>query len=197
MSAPIRGARLRLWDLLNPAGALTLSRLPLAVVFPFVGAHPPWALAVYLAAVLTDVLDGHVARATGTTSHTGSVLDGWLDKVLHVNVAWTLVVFDQMPAWWMLLWFVRELVQAPMVFWLVGRFVRGDVREYQASLPGKIAAVLLFFATCSVILQAQPLAEALTWGTGVFGLWAALGYLRREHLDGRARAAVDRARGHR
>lgn len=179
--------RLRARDLTNWAGLITLSRLPLAICFPFLGDRPRLFLVVYVAALLTDILDGVVARRTGTTSHTGSVLDGWLDKVLHVNAAWTMVLRGWMPGPWLLLWFAREIIQAPMVIWLVPAFHRGDVRPHHASLLGKVAAWLLGAAFISVLLAAafslpafRTLALVLTVATGVSGAGASLGYLRRE-----------------
>jgi phosphatidylglycerophosphate synthase len=173
-------ARLRLSDLCNLPGLLTLSRLPLACAAPLFMHEPRQALAFYLVAQSTDLLDGWLARRMGLASHTGAVLDGWLDKVLHVNLAWTLVNGGLMPGWWMLCWFSRELVQAPMVFWLTGRFVRGEVAPHHATFPGKLTAWLLGLSLGAVCLEWRWLAELLTPLCGLTGLWAALGYLRRE-----------------
>src|SRR5688500_11856941 len=85
---------LRLRDLFHRAGLLTVARLPLAFVFPFVASDRWLSLLVYLVAIGTDVLDGIVARRSRTASHTGSAMDGALDKVFHVNAAWSLAVVD-------------------------------------------------------------------------------------------------------
>ena len=82
----------QLWNL---AGAITLLRLPLALVFPFVAADPPWAIAVLLLAAFTDILDGWVARIQGTVSHVGGFADGWIDKIFNINAGWSLVVFSR------------------------------------------------------------------------------------------------------
>lgn len=178
-------ARLRLSELANLAGLLTLSRLPLAIVFPFFAHDPRQALGLYLLAQATDVADGYVARLTHTTSHTGSVLDGWLDKVFHINAAWALVNFDWIPAWWMLLWFARELVQAPMVFWLTPRFVRGQVRPYEAVWAGKICTVSIAAAIIAALTGHRELGLWPTLLAGTTGSLAALQYLSREIGDQR------------
>jgi cardiolipin synthase (CMP-forming) len=184
--------RLRLSELRNWAGLLTLSRLPLAICFPFLGDRPRLFLGVYALALLTDALDGIVARRTGTTSHTGSVLDGWLDKVLHVNAAWTMALRGWVPGEYLIPWFARELIQAPMVVWLVPAFHRGQVRPHHASLLGKLATWLLAAAFIATLLGAalpspslRALVGPLTAATGLSGAAAALGYLRRELEDRR------------
>src|SRR5262245_51591078 len=88
-------------DIWNPAGALTLSRLAIAAGMPFL-LPTPWALPAYLLAIATDVVDGMVARRMGTASASGAALDGWIDKILHVNLGWSLAVADRIPDWWML-----------------------------------------------------------------------------------------------
>ena len=75
----------QLW---NWAGFLTLFRLLLAVSFPFVAAHPPWAIPVILVAALSDILDGWVARLQDTVSHLGGFVDGWVDKIFNINACY-------------------------------------------------------------------------------------------------------------
>ena len=176
---------LRWSDLANLAGAVTASRLAIAVCFPLLVHRPALALSAYLIALVSDVLDGAVARRTGTVSHTGAVLDGWVDKILHINGAWALVMHDLMPGWWMWMWFSRELVQWIMFPILLADFRRGRVRAYTASLMGKITAVLLAAAFVLVLLEEPAVAQVLTWTIGLTGLLAASGYLRRA-LDDRS-----------
>ncbi len=167
-------------ELLNLAGALTLLRLPLAVLFPFVAHRADLALAVYWAAVLSDVLDGPVARRTGKTSQIGAFADGWLDKIFHIQAAWSLVIFDWIPGWWMLLWFIRELIQGAAVPWYVGLYMRGEVPPNQPSRAGRLTAISLAGAFTCALLRLETLALLLTLITGAGGLIAAAGYLYRE-----------------
>jgi phosphatidylglycerophosphate synthase len=137
-------------------------------------------------AMFTDILDGWTARRLGQVSHTGSVLDGWLDKVVHVNAAWTLVNAELMPNWWMACWFSRELIQGPMVIWLTGRFYRGEVGPHEATVVGKVTAWLLGVAMVAVALGLRGLGEVLTPIIGLCGAWSGFGYLWRELRDLRA-----------
>jgi cardiolipin synthase len=182
---PPNPQRLRLRDLTNLPGFFTLARLPLAVVYPFFAANLQAAFALWLLAGLTDFLDGFLARRFKQESHTGAVLDGWLDKVFWVNSAWSLVVFHDVPGIWLLAWFSREIVQAIMIPFLVGRFVEGRVRAHYASFLGKLTTWMLAFAFLAVFVGQLQITAILTPIIGTTGFLSALDYLRREIRDAR------------
>lgn len=170
---------LRLSDLANLSGALTLLRLPLAIGFPFVATEPMWALVVYAVAVISDALDGVVARWMGTVSETGAFADGWLDKIFHVQAAWSLAVFEVIPAWWMVLWFSREVVQVVSVPWYVRRYLRGERPPVQSIPLGKVTSILLAGAFVATLVGAPVLSGWLTVGCGVTGVIVGGMYLWR------------------
>lgn len=178
--------RLHIKDLANPAGALTISRLAIAVSFPFLVHDPKLAIGAYAVAIATDLADGAVARRMNHASHTGAVLDGWVDKILHINGAWSMALHNYMPAWWMWLWFTRELIQWAMVMTIIGDFKDGSVRVQQTSVVGRCTAVCLFGAFLTSLAGWLGAAWILTVLTGGFGLASGLGYLRR-HLEDRKR----------
>lgn len=177
---------LHISDLCNPAGALTTCRLLIAVGFPFLTHSPRIALGAYLVAIGTDLADGAIARRMGQDSHTGAVLDGWVDKILHINGAWSMVLHGYMPGWWMWMWFSREVIQWAMFLTIVGDFTKGSVRVQTTSWWGRSTAVLLFFAFATTLLGAAAVAWPLTVATGVVGTLSGLHYLKR-HLDDRKR----------
>ena len=177
---------LRLNDLLNPAGYITGLRLIVAVSFPFFAHNPSVALGAYLFAILTDMLDGAVARHLKQSSHTGAFLDGWVDKILHINAAWAMTLHGYMPGWWMWMWFSRELFQWSMAMTFVADFRTGSVRQQHTSFAGKSTATLLFACFVTTLLGLPSFAWPLTILTGLCGAWAGYGYLRR-HLEDRKR----------
>ncbi len=175
--------RLRASDVMNVAGLLTLSRFPIAVVYPFFAADDMVALWMLLAAATTDLLDGVIARATGTASHTGAVLDGWIDKVMYVNVAWTLVNFHDVPAWWMLAWFSREILQGLFVPALVPAYYRGLPQARASTILGKTTTWLVGLSLCASLLDLWTIASLLTPAAGITGFISAARYLYRELSD--------------
>ena len=177
---------LRVDELFNPAGFITGFRLVIAIAFPFFAHDPQVALAAYMVAILTDIMDGRVARHLDQASHTGAVLDGWVDKILHINAAWSMTLHGYMPAWWMWLWFSRELFQWSMVMTIIGDFRVGSVRQQHTSVAGRLTATFLFACFVTTLLEQTVFAWPLTLLTGLTGTWAGFGYLKR-HLEDRKR----------
>ena len=60
---------------------ITLSRIPMAVALTFVQSSPAIFWTLYLLCGLSDILDGAVARLTGTVSRLGERLDTLADIV--------------------------------------------------------------------------------------------------------------------
>ena len=161
-------------DLLSWATAITGVRAVIAVVITWVPL--PWRLPLYLFALLTDILDGTVARATRRQTRAGAVLDGWVDKTLHVNLAWAMAVEDRFPDWYLLCWFSREILQAPLVPILTRRFRLAQGPEPSTNLAGRITAGMLAISMTMVLAGYD--AEPWTWLTGACGLWSAAWYWR-------------------
>src|SRR5712664_4067338 len=57
------------------------------------------ALTVFLAAALTDLLDGYVARRRGSQSRLGAFLDPMADKLLLISSFVTLTWLKALPFW--------------------------------------------------------------------------------------------------
>lgn len=178
--------RLRWHELWNLAGLFTVARLPVAIAFPFVVDQPLVALGLYVAGVLTDVVDGYIARHTNTTSYTGAMIDGVLDKVLHVSVALSLVFHGDFPAWWLILWFARDYFQAVLVAIYVRGYLRGELRPAGANRWGKWTTVSLSLAMVLTMLDQVQLALAPTLVCGALGLLSGYGNLTAI-LEDRAR----------
>ena len=95
------------------ANQLTLVRIvaviPLmaALYLPFGWAR--WvALAIYVAAILTDYFDGVVARRSNEVTGFGKLMDSIADKALIVSVFFALVGEGSMAAWMAAIMVIRE-----------------------------------------------------------------------------------------
>lgn len=66
------------------------------------------ALAIFIVASLTDLIDGHIARAYNQTTDFGKFMDPLADKCLVVAAMLWFVEVGQMPAWALLIVIVRE-----------------------------------------------------------------------------------------
>lgn len=92
--------------------ALTVSRI-LAVpplVWLLVTGRYQWALGLAVAAGITDLLDGWLARRFGWQSHFGGLADPLADKLLLVASYLTLAWLNYLPWWLVGLVLLRDLV---------------------------------------------------------------------------------------
>jgi len=163
----------RLSDLATAAGAFTLSRIALAASVPLLP-RELW-LPVYLLALATDVVDGVVARRMGTASPAGATFDAWADKILAVNVGWTLVNAGVVPAPWLLAWYSREILQVPMVLALAHRW-RTGVGRPETRLLGRATTITLAVTTVAALMGYASF--PLTVLVGCLGAAAATDYAR-------------------
>lgn len=94
---------------MNLPNLLTLSRIPLlfvivgllyAIELPFVSTL---ALLVFIAASITDFLDGYYARKLNIVSNFGKLMDALTDKILIVGLFIALLSFGILPHWTLVL----------------------------------------------------------------------------------------------
>ena len=99
---------------MNLPNSLSLVRIflvPVIVVLLIPSPHPYdlTAAAVFLAAVLTDWLDGRIARSTHQVTALGMLLDPVADKILIAASLISLVQVDRVWAWMVALIVCRDL----------------------------------------------------------------------------------------
>lgn len=179
MSAP---RPLRFLDLANLAGLLTLSRIPLTVASSLVK-HDPALLGLTLGLfVLTDVLDGPVARRTGVASRAGAVADGWADKIFMINFAWCLELAGYIPLTYLLPWFIREALQAVSIPAVALRYAKAEAPEPRPTWSGRVCTVAVTLAMAASLTGLTALRDGLTVVGGLTGLHAAVRYLARDRF---------------
>ena len=171
-------------DMLNLSGALTFSRLGLAILTPFFKYDARAMIAILLAALLSDLLDGPVARRRGTASPIGAVLDGWIDKIFLVNFAWSMLLAEYCQGWHMFAWTVREIIMGITVPVLAWRYYMGDHGGGQASNAGKASTVFIGVGMFAGLLGVGPVLDGASVVGGGLGVWAAAYYIRRDRPFG-------------
>ncbi len=102
---------------MNLPNKLTLFRVvlvPFFVVFLLTdlgGEYGKWiALAIFVVASLTDLLDGQLARRLNLVTNFGKFMDPLADKLLVCSAMICLIELDRIPAWIVALIIAREFV---------------------------------------------------------------------------------------
>jgi len=160
------------WNLPN---ALTALRILLVPLFGWLllhdGGHDTayriWAFVVFLGAILTDKIDGEIARKRNLVTEFGKLMDPIADKALTGMALVGLSIIGELWWWVTILVLGREWGITLMRFWVIKYGVM------PASRGGKIKTTLQAVALCGLVL---PLRDF----TGVVGdiadvlWWAAL-----------------------
>jgi len=141
--------------ILTLANQLTLLRMGLAplLVVLVLARQMPWALAVFLLAALTDLLDGLVARRSGQPTALGAMLDPVADKVLLTSsliaLTWGPDLAVAIPAWMTVVVLSRDAIIVVSV--AVINLAQGR-RVFRPSLLGKLATASQVAAVGAVLL---------------------------------------------
>jgi len=171
--------------ILTVPNAISVARLAGVPVFLWLvlGPHADgWAVALLIAAGLSDWLDGVIARAWNQQSRLGQVLDPTADRLYIAATLVGLAIRAIIPWWLVALLVARELVLG--VSLLVLR--RHGYGPLQVSLVGKTATLCLLYAFPLLFLGDHPgtpatVARVIGWAFAIWGTalywWAAALYL--------------------
>jgi cardiolipin synthase len=156
------GLAIQPFSVLTAPNLITFVRLLLvpAMVWLLLQGRYGVALAVFVTAAVSDVLDGFLARRFQQQSYLGAVLDPAADKLMVVCTAVTLAWLELMPEWVAGAVILRDVVI--VAGFLAYRWLRGHV-EMRPTWLGKANTGLLFGVFTLVLAQAAGLIELGRW----------------------------------
>lgn len=141
---------------MNLPNKLTMMRILLIPVFMvvlylgFPGANYA-ALAIFIVASLTDLLDGKIARKYNLVTDFGKFADPLADKMLVTAAMLWFVEIGQMPAWALLIVIVREFAVSGL------RMIASDKgRVIAAGWSGKVKTASTMVCICVMLLAVEP-----------------------------------------
>lgn len=146
--------------IINVPNALTLVRILLlpVVVWRFVLGDTTGALIVYMTAMLTDALDGIIARKTNQITALGKLLDPIADKLSLVTLLGLFVSNGEIPLW------VLAIILFKEVMMVIGGGVALKHGIVVYALPiGKITTVTFVLSMLARFLSMPSLADILLW----------------------------------
>lgn len=166
---------------MNVPNGLTLLRILLAptIVIELLYGYTGAALLTFLAAAITDGLDGFVARSRRQRTELGRVLDPLADKALLASAFVTLAVRGDLPHWLAIIGVSRDVML--MVGSLVLYILAGRLGNPPSAL-GKVTTALQL-GTVLVAMSAdlrpalRPVLAPVVWATAAATVLSGLHYL--------------------
>ena len=162
--------------------SLTLLRIffvPIVVVLLLTkgGNMDLWAVGVFLAAAVTDLLDGYLARTRGQITTLGILLDPIADKLLTSAAFISLTELHLVPAWMVVIIVGREFAVSGL-----RSIASAEGFLLEASELGKTKMVSQVVAITVIIMEGRrfpalhPLGEVLLWMVVLFAVASAAQY---------------------
>ena len=138
---------------MTTATRITLTRVVLIPAFMalFLLGLNGWALAVFIIASLTDLLDGYIARSRNQTSDFGKFLDPLADKLLVFAAMLILVQLQRFPAWAVMIVLTREFAVSGLRMTAASK---GQV--IAAGWSGKLKTASTMIGLCLLIVFSVP-----------------------------------------
>ncbi|MCM8794778.1 MAG: CDP-alcohol phosphatidyltransferase family protein [Candidatus Omnitrophica bacterium] len=141
------------------------------------------AVLIFTVAVITDAVDGYIARVEKQATRLGAILDPLADKLLLVSAFLSLSLMRslpdpyRLPAWVPLVVLSRD---ALIVFgWLLVVLLTGDYQaQPRPSRLGKITTFFQMFTIVSVLLG-WPFSGWVLWVAMVLTALSGIGYIRQ------------------
>lgn len=143
---------------MNLPNKLTMFRvilIPFFIVFLLIPITPydKWiALAIFVIASLTDLLDGKIARKYNLVTNFGKFMDPLADKLLVCSALICLIELDKIPSWMVIIIIAREFIISGF------RLVASDNGVViAASYFGKFKTTFQMLAVCLMIADLPAL----------------------------------------
>jgi CDP-diacylglycerol--glycerol-3-phosphate 3-phosphatidyltransferase len=138
-----------------------------------------FALTVFLAAALTDLLDGYLARRWKQVTTVGTLLDPVADKLLISAALISLVQIRLLPGWLVVLIIGREFGVSGL-----RSIAAAEGYTIKAGELGKSKMIFQVLAVTLVMLSIRwpdlhPYALGAMWAVVIFGLASAVDYFRK------------------
>jgi CDP-diacylglycerol--glycerol-3-phosphate 3-phosphatidyltransferase len=174
----------------NVPNALTALRLALVPLFGWLLLGPAdsgsWrvvAAVIFTVAILTDRIDGELARRWGLVTNVGKIADPIADKALMGTALVGLSVLDELSWWVTVVVLVREFGITVMRLLVIRYVVLPAGRGGKAKMVAQSAAITWYLLPLPptghlVAVATMAVAVVLTVGTGLDYVWSTVDAVR-------------------
>lgn len=142
----------------------------------WMGPAVKWILfTVVMLMIITDILDGYLARRLRTVTRWGTILDPLADKVAIDAIAIMLALFKGLP-----LWVVLVVVGRDVSIVLAGAFlITRDRIVLSSNIWGKLTTCAMSALLIAYAMDSQPLKVPFLYLSAVLLLVSTVSYARR------------------
>jgi len=137
-----------------------------------------WAAGVAVLGVVTDLLDGFLARKLHQVTDFGKIIDPVADKIVVVVGAVMLVWVGDIP-----LWYVAAIVGRDVLILLGGMYIKAKKNIIsQSNWPGKITVLLIALVLVLSTLRIETLEafrSAVLWASVLMMAVSLINYVQR------------------
>jgi cardiolipin synthase len=176
------GARQAGAQIVSIPNLITLARILLVpvVVWAIASEEMRLAFGLFLAAGVSDAVDGFLAKRFGMATPLGAYLDPLADKAMLVSIYVALAILGAIPLWLVILVVSRDImiVSAVILSWIVGKPVK--LRPHPVSKVNTVAQILLalvVLASLGFKFEAEMLINGLMALVAVLTLLSVAFYL--------------------
>lgn len=137
------------------------------------------AVAIFIVASLTDLLDGKIARKYNLVTNFGKFMDPLADKLLVCSALICLTALGQMPAWMVIVIVSREFIISGFRLIAVEQGI-----VIAASYWGKWKTTFQMFAVILMIINLtilRPLTALCTWVALILTIVSLVDYIAKNH----------------
>ena len=145
------------WNIPNVLTSLRILFIPVFAWLVIAG-HDWWALGLFVALMITDKLDGDIARARGLVTDFGKIADPIADKALMTAAFVSLNITGVLPVWVTVVILIREF---GITIWRMVMLRQGNV--VPASKGGKLKTVLQTLAVTLYLFPLPSWMDLPTW----------------------------------
>ncbi len=183
--APAEEFSLRKSAVFNLPNRITLSRLLLAIVFFVLLSHRHFnvALIVFFVAVITDWLDGYLARKWDLSTDLGRIVDPFVDKVI---ICGAFIIFINIAKDVIAPWMVIVIVAREFFVSSIRGFSESKGVKFASNIWGKtkmfiqsvtICAMILYYAYFENVVWAENMVCVFMWVTVIVTIGSGITYV--------------------
>ena len=172
-----------MWNLPNIITLVRISFTPVIALLPFIAGYWPKLVAfvIFLAAAISDVFDGYIARSRNQITDLGKLLDPIADKLLLFatlipiyfisrsrDLDYGIPLWGSIPLWVCLLLIGRELAMTLFRWWARRRGVL-----ITAAGPGKLKTVIqnIFIGAVMLWFAFRDARRPMGWEHNRYAVW--------------------------